>query len=286
MDYITVKQAASNWNISIRQVQNYCMKGKIDGVIRFNGVWAIPKNASKPADGRSRSANNPSLESFIGTPILDEDIEVFKKVVDLLPFRICIIDVNGYLVYANEFFLAGTLPKIRETLIGHYNVLQEPMLEKWGLTEHVHRALLGECVHTPNLLFPSRDLLGSFYGKEQAFFILYADVKSFPIHSKNGHLSNIVTIFIPTREYTATDAVMRAKEHIEVNWLDKFSTKRLAKAVFMSVTSLVHAFSHLQRMYILHRDGTRRQQLHPDNFGRRMCRRQGSGRLCYRRFQP
>jgi len=169
MDYITVKQAASNWNISIRQVQNYCMKGKIDGVIRFNGVWAIPKNASKPADGRSRSANNPSLESFIGTPILDEDIEVFKKVVDLLPFRICIIDVNGYLVYANEFFLAGTLPKIRETLIGHYNVLQEPMLEKWGLTEHVHRALLGECVHTPNLLFPSRDFLAHSTAKSKLF---------------------------------------------------------------------------------------------------------------------
>ena len=242
MDYITVKQAASNWNISIRQVQNYCMKGKIDGVVSFNGVWAIPKNASKPVDRRYRSVDKPSFENFIGTFDLDEDIGVFKNIIDLLPFRICILDANGFLIYANESFFAGAFPKARETLIRHYNVLQEPLLEKWGLTEHVHKAFLGECVYTPNLLFPSRDLLGSFYGKDQAFFTLYTDVKSFPFFSKNGILSYIVMIFIPVREYAATDAVMHAKEYIEVNWLEKFNTKSLAKTVFMSVSSLVRAF--------------------------------------------
>lgn len=29
-----------------------CEEGRIDGVVRFGQVWAIPKNAGKPSDGR------------------------------------------------------------------------------------------------------------------------------------------------------------------------------------------------------------------------------------------
>lgn len=54
MDYITVKEAAEKWGVSIRRVQALCDQGKIPGAIRFANTWAIPKEAVKPADGRRK----------------------------------------------------------------------------------------------------------------------------------------------------------------------------------------------------------------------------------------
>lgn len=55
MDYISIKEAAEKWGISERRIQKLCEDNRIEGVVRFSRVWAIPKNAKKPADGRMRS---------------------------------------------------------------------------------------------------------------------------------------------------------------------------------------------------------------------------------------
>lgn len=54
MEYISVKEAAEKWGISERRIQRLCSEDRIEGVIRFNGVWAIPKNSEKPHDQRKR----------------------------------------------------------------------------------------------------------------------------------------------------------------------------------------------------------------------------------------
>ena len=48
--YMTTKEAAKRWKISIRQVQNYCRKGRIPGLQRVGTNYLIPENASKPKD--------------------------------------------------------------------------------------------------------------------------------------------------------------------------------------------------------------------------------------------
>ena len=47
MEYISVKEAAEKWGISERRIQRLCSEDRIEGVIRFNGVWAIPKKFQK-----------------------------------------------------------------------------------------------------------------------------------------------------------------------------------------------------------------------------------------------
>ncbi len=56
MGYISVKEAASKWGISVRRVQALCKQGRIDGLFRLGDVWAIPENAEKPIDGRTKAA--------------------------------------------------------------------------------------------------------------------------------------------------------------------------------------------------------------------------------------
>ena len=47
MEYMTIKEAAEKWNLSVRRVQSICNKGMIQGVIKFGHAWAIPKEAEK-----------------------------------------------------------------------------------------------------------------------------------------------------------------------------------------------------------------------------------------------
>lgn len=54
MEYVTAKEIAVLWGLTTRRVQILCGQNKIPGVTRLGKVWAIPRDAQKPADGRYR----------------------------------------------------------------------------------------------------------------------------------------------------------------------------------------------------------------------------------------
>lgn len=56
MEYIDVKIAAGRWNLTERRVTMLCRNGRIDGAQKNNGIWMIPANVEKPADGRTNKA--------------------------------------------------------------------------------------------------------------------------------------------------------------------------------------------------------------------------------------
>lgn len=50
--YVTIKEKAEQWGVTCRTLQCMCAEGRIPGATKFGDVWAIPKNAVRPADGR------------------------------------------------------------------------------------------------------------------------------------------------------------------------------------------------------------------------------------------
>ena len=76
MDYITVRQAAEKWNISLRLTQKFCTEGRILGARKFGSTWAIPANADKPEDLR-RTKKEPTTalpvqaQSFSMMPLMN-----------------------------------------------------------------------------------------------------------------------------------------------------------------------------------------------------------------------
>jgi hypothetical protein len=60
MNYISTKEASLMWGISERRIQKLCEENRIPGVVRFVRVWAIPKTAEKPKDGRLKSERKKS----------------------------------------------------------------------------------------------------------------------------------------------------------------------------------------------------------------------------------
>lgn len=76
MDYITVREAAEKWNISLRLAQKLCTEGRIPGARKFGPTWAIPANADKPEDLRRRkkepAAPPPDqVRSFTMMPLMN-----------------------------------------------------------------------------------------------------------------------------------------------------------------------------------------------------------------------
>lgn len=53
MEYITAKEAAEKWDISLRRVQKLCEQGRISGTRKLGRAWMIPVDAEKPADIRT-----------------------------------------------------------------------------------------------------------------------------------------------------------------------------------------------------------------------------------------
>ena len=55
MDYITLKETSEKWGISSRQVNYYCVDGRIPGAVKIAGDWLLPKEAEKPTARRYKS---------------------------------------------------------------------------------------------------------------------------------------------------------------------------------------------------------------------------------------
>ena len=52
MDYMTLKEASEKWGVSSRQVNYYCVDGRIPGAVKMATLWFIPRNTKYPVDGR------------------------------------------------------------------------------------------------------------------------------------------------------------------------------------------------------------------------------------------
>ena len=62
MDYTTLKEASEKWGVSSRQVNYYCVEGRIPGAVKMAGVWLLPKTAEKPIDGRTKQGKVKKYE--------------------------------------------------------------------------------------------------------------------------------------------------------------------------------------------------------------------------------
>ena len=63
MEYLTIKEASTKWEISGRMVTYYCVADRIEGVIRKGNMWLIPANAEKPIDGRRKINKENKVKS-------------------------------------------------------------------------------------------------------------------------------------------------------------------------------------------------------------------------------
>ena len=47
-EYMTAKEAAEKWNVSLRWVQRLCKMNRIENAMNINRIWLIPTDTKKP----------------------------------------------------------------------------------------------------------------------------------------------------------------------------------------------------------------------------------------------
>lgn len=62
LDYITLKEAAEKWGVSVRAVTYLAAAGRIPGSEKKAGRWFLPANAEKPIDERRNNHRHPKRE--------------------------------------------------------------------------------------------------------------------------------------------------------------------------------------------------------------------------------
>ncbi len=78
MRYMDVKTTAERWGLTQRRVTTLCRDGRIAGCKKEKGIWLIPDDAVKPADGRSNKFVGAVNAAVLPLPIGVSD---FKELV-------------------------------------------------------------------------------------------------------------------------------------------------------------------------------------------------------------
>ena len=89
MDYMTLREASEKWGISTRQINYYCTEDRIHGAVKMSGVWLIPKDAEKPADGRTRQEEESRMMQPYKIMVIEDDPIIQEELQTLL-------NGNGY----------------------------------------------------------------------------------------------------------------------------------------------------------------------------------------------
>ena len=63
--YISVEEAAQNWQISERSARNYCAQGRVEGALLEGKTWKIPATAHKPERKPRHSIVEETLLTFL-----------------------------------------------------------------------------------------------------------------------------------------------------------------------------------------------------------------------------
>jgi len=170
---------------------------------------------------------------------------LLTKAIELLPYLVHVFAPDGTTVFANEAVQRQygiTKSLLEETVIGKYNVLQDPSVAESFPPGALERAFRGETVYCQDVKIPL-DILAERYGvQDYDMEAMYQDITMFPILDDAGKLEYVVGIQIIRRIYRGKEEIERAKEFIETHWLDAFNVNEAARSAGLSRTHFSRLF--------------------------------------------
>lgn len=242
MEYITVKEAAEKWGVSIRRVQYLCKHDMIPNTVRFAKIWGIPKEAEKPIDGRCKTHEDKSKDIEHLFESASDNKDMFRKIVEFFIYPIQVFKADGSSVMINEAFAKVFKIRDKNSFVKNFNILNNPNIEKWGLKNHLSKAFSGEESQITEIDVPVQDLINIYSTQELVFEKIYQNITTFPLKDKNNKLEYVVSIFITSRHYRDREEIMKAKDYIDNHYLEKFCIDRVANIVNLSKFYFIRLF--------------------------------------------
>lgn len=176
------------------------------------------------------------LQSLAAQPetVAPRRLELLQNILEFFPYPIHVYAPDGTLELTNRAFLHLFNIPSPGNIVGRYNVLHDPVIEKWGIREHVLRSFHGETVQLENIRAPLPEIQTQFGERELAFSSLFQNIAAYPVYTEGESNPHVVTIFFTAKTYTDKQTIATAKEYLEQHWLEDFDLDIVASAVHLS----------------------------------------------------
>ncbi|MGF7060591.1 helix-turn-helix domain-containing protein [Brassicibacter mesophilus] len=255
MEYLTIKEVSEKWGLGSRIVTLHCSEGRINGATKKGNLWLIPKDAPKPDDRRRRKSHisgevtdevfekdnfklkDHTQSSFVSSfKSLNVNEALLLRIIEFFPYPIHVYSPDGMMVLTNEACLRVMHIPSKDHIVGKFNVLKDPVIDKWGeeVRAQIERSFQGEVVHFQNLNMPIRGIIDRFETGELCFDSCYQNIICYPIYDDQNRLVYVVHVFVTSRLYDGKEEMVKAKEYIENHWLEEFDIDELVSVVNLS----------------------------------------------------
>lgn len=236
MEYITAREAAEKWGISARRVQYLCGHNMVQGSVRFGKVWSIPADCNKPRDNRCKVNTDGKTDIIDSFQDVGRNREMLLRIIEFFPYPIQVYTPDGVMVLTNEAALRLMHIPSKDQLIGKFNVLKDPIIDKWGeeVREQIAESFKGVTVQFHDLKIPIQGIFDRFGVEELCLDSSFQNITCYPIYDDNNKLAYVVHVFITSKLYNGKEEMVRAKEYIERHWLEEFNLDKAAGSVNLS----------------------------------------------------
>lgn len=224
----------------------YCSDGRINGAIKKGNLWLIPKNSPRPDDGRRKKLLNTRQQNSVAPQFqpMNSNEAMLSRIIELFPYPIHVYSADGMMVLTNEACLRVMHIPSKDHIVGKFNVLKDPIIDQWGaeIRAQIERSFQGEIIHFQNLNMPIRGIIDRFETGELCFDSCYQNIICYPIYDDQDRLAYVVHVFITAKLYDGKEEMVKAKEHIENNWLEEFDIDELLSVVNLSRYHFIRLF--------------------------------------------
>lgn len=161
------------------------------------------------------------------------------------PYPIQIFSRDGTARMINDAALEMIGIKSREAHVGLYNVFEDPIVHKLGVTDQIRQVLEGKTVYLTDFTASYEDMIRYFDVKERNLKLIISDITCFPLKNENGTVEYFAAVFIFKNVYMGKEEIGRGKQYIKTHWKEPFNADKIARAAHLSK-------SHFTKLFKLH----------------------------------
>ena len=121
-----------------------------------------------------------------------------------------------------------------DRLIGSYNVLEDPDIEKWGVRELLLHVWAGGTIELFDVKVPLQEMIRKFGDGSVCMETVFQDIFCFPVYGDAGRLLYICQLYVNSKLYRGREEIVRGKEYIDTHWKEKFDLNGAAAAANLS----------------------------------------------------
>jgi PAS domain S-box-containing protein len=119
--------------------------------------------------------------------------ERFRQIVQQMPYPVEVCAPDGTAILVNPAFLDVFGVPSADQVVGKYNILRDPLIDKLGIRDEVKNAYAGQTVFIPEIVVPLERIDEQYAPTKQGTVV--QEVTMFPVFEPSGGIRQVVTIW-------------------------------------------------------------------------------------------